>query len=180
MDVVRHAVLEQLGDLWTLRFARELGHPPERVWRALTDPGELESWFPTGVEGGWRIGARLSFPFHGGGFPAMHGTVLQAREPELLEFRWGPDTLLFRLTAGGIGTHLEFVVGLEELGKAARDGAGWHEALDLLETCLDGNECWPLGRRWGELAPAYSAAFGPRASTIGEPAGWEAPEADGR
>jgi uncharacterized protein YndB with AHSA1/START domain len=173
-------VLEQLGGLWTLRYARDLGHPPERVWSALTAPAELRNWFPTGVVGEWRAGARLSFPFHRGAFPAMDGTVIQVREPEALEFRWGPDTLLFRLTPGGIGTHLGFVVTLDELGKAARDGAGWHEALDLLETCLDGDEQWPLGQRWAELAPNYAAAFGPQASTIGPPEGWETPEPGGR
>ena len=178
MDVVRHGVLEQFGEIWTLRYARELGHPPERVWRALTERAELERWFPTGVEGEWRVGARLSLPFRGDAFPAMDGTVLQAREPEVLEFRWGPDTLLFRLTPGGIGTHLEFVVGLEELGKAARDGAGWHEALDLLETCLDGDAPWPLGQRWAGLAPTYAAAFGPRAAAVGPPEGWEPPGGD--
>jgi uncharacterized protein YndB with AHSA1/START domain len=175
MDVVRHGVLNQFGELWTLRYERELGHPPDRVWAALTDPEQLKGWFPTGVAGGWTIGAQLEFTFSQGSFPAMHGTVLQAREPHILEYTWGPDTLLFELTAGGTGTHLELVVGLEELGKAARDGAGWHEALDLLETCLDGDERWPLGERWGELAPVYAAAFGPAAAAIGPPEGWNPP-----
>jgi hypothetical protein len=106
----------------------------------------------------------------------MHGTVLQVRAPRVLEYVWGPDTLLFRLEAGGTGTHLEFLVTLAELGKASRDGAGWHEALDLLETCLDGDERWPLGQRWPELAPMYAAAFGDEASAIGPPQAWSAPD----
>jgi uncharacterized protein YndB with AHSA1/START domain len=176
MDVVRHGVLAEHGGCWTLRYARELGQSPERVWAALTERDELEHWFPTGVHGGWEPGARLQFPFHDEIFPTMHGLVLQVRAPELLEYRWGPDTLRFELSPGGIGTHLEFTVTLEELGKAARDGAGWHEALDLLESCLDGEQPWPLGERWGELAPVYAAAFGPAAATIGPPEGWSTPE----
>lgn len=177
MDVVRHGVLNRFGQQWTVRFHRELGQAPERVWAALTDRGELAVWFPTGVVGEWSVGAALEFPFHDGAFPAMHGTVLQFRAPRVLEYTWGPDTLLYRLEPGGPGTRLDFVVALEELGTAARDGAGWHEALDLLETCLDGDERWPLGQRWPELAPMYEAAFGPDASTIGPPEEWRAPEA---
>jgi uncharacterized protein YndB with AHSA1/START domain len=33
--------LERAGHLWRLRFRRELGHPPEKVWRAVTEPGHL-------------------------------------------------------------------------------------------------------------------------------------------
>ena len=176
MDVVRHGVLNRFGESWTVRFRRELGHPPERVWAALTVPAQLEAWFPTGIVGEWSVGAHLEFPFRGSVFPTMHGTVLQARAPRVLEYAWGPDTLLFRLEPGGPGTRLEFVVTLEELGKAARDAAGWHEALDLMETCLDGDEPWPLGERWAELAPVYADAFGPEASTLGPPEEWTAPE----
>ena len=176
MDVVRHGVLNRFGELWTLRYRRDLGHPPERVWAALTEPAELKPWFPTGIVGDWSVGAPLDFPFPGTVFPTIHGTVLQARRPRVLEYLWGPDTLLFQLEPGGPGTHLEFLVTLEELGKAARDGAGWHEALDLLETCLDGDEPWPLGERWAELAPVYAAAFGPEAATVGPPEEWAAPD----
>jgi uncharacterized protein YndB with AHSA1/START domain len=169
-------VLAEHGGRWTLRFLRELGQSPERVWTALTERDELEGWFPTRVRGQWEPGERLQFPFRDEIFPTMPGLVLQVRRPELLEFQWGPDTLRFALSPGGIGTHLEFTVTLEQLGKAARDGAGWHEALDLLETCLDGDEPWPLGQRWDELGPVYAAAFGPAAAAIGPPEGWNGSE----
>jgi uncharacterized protein YndB with AHSA1/START domain len=35
-----------LEDGPVLRLERRLAHPVERVWRALTEPGELEHWFP--------------------------------------------------------------------------------------------------------------------------------------
>ncbi len=34
------------GDKWTLLIVRELRHAPEKVWRALTDPGQLREWAP--------------------------------------------------------------------------------------------------------------------------------------
>ena len=30
---------EQVGGRWRVRFTRRLGHPPEKVWRALTGLG---------------------------------------------------------------------------------------------------------------------------------------------
>jgi hypothetical protein len=34
------------GDKWTLILVRELRHPPEKVWQALTDPAQLAEWAP--------------------------------------------------------------------------------------------------------------------------------------
>jgi uncharacterized protein YndB with AHSA1/START domain len=183
MDVVRHGVLKQSGELWTLRFGRGLGHPPERVWTALTAPDDLEGWFPTEVRGEWVVGARLEFPPRDEDSPACAaepGTVLQVQRPSVLEYVCGPETLLFLLSPGSAGTHLELVVTLGELGRAADAGAGWHEALDLLEACLDGDERWPPGRRRPRLAPAYAAAFGPSAATVGFSRGRPVRAAPGR
>ncbi|MEU1544671.1 hypothetical protein [Nocardia sp. NPDC005745] len=33
----------------TLRFGRRPSHPPEKVWRAISDPGEMAAWFPAAV-----------------------------------------------------------------------------------------------------------------------------------
>jgi hypothetical protein len=33
-------------DRWTLVFVRDLRHPPEAVWAALTDPAQLRGWSP--------------------------------------------------------------------------------------------------------------------------------------
>jgi uncharacterized protein YndB with AHSA1/START domain len=32
------------GDKWTLVLVRELHHPPQKVWKALTDPASLREW----------------------------------------------------------------------------------------------------------------------------------------
>jgi hypothetical protein len=34
------------GDRWTLVFVRDLHHPPEQVWAALTEPAQLGEWAP--------------------------------------------------------------------------------------------------------------------------------------
>src|ERR671934_114473 len=34
----RNGVLEQDAERWRLRFTRQLAHPPDKVWRAVTEP----------------------------------------------------------------------------------------------------------------------------------------------
>ena len=36
---------------WTLILVRELRHPPEKVWEALTDPAHLREWAPFDADG---------------------------------------------------------------------------------------------------------------------------------
>ena len=46
MDANAQGRLEQLEDgRWRLRFTRTLEHPPEKVWRAITEPEHLAHWF---------------------------------------------------------------------------------------------------------------------------------------
>jgi hypothetical protein len=83
--------------------------------------------------------------------------------------------LRFDLREHDGGTLLELTDTTTELGKAARDGAGWHECLDRLPAAVTLAEpplAW--GVRWQEVHPRYEAAFGPEASTIGPPEGHEA------
>ncbi len=55
--------LDRSGDRWQLRFERWLPHPPEKVWRALTEPQHLAAWFPSRIDGERAAGARLTFVF---------------------------------------------------------------------------------------------------------------------
>ncbi|OHV33380.1 MULTISPECIES: SRPBCC family protein [Pseudofrankia] len=178
----RLGTLERVGDRARLRYERLLRHPRERVWRALTDPEDLRAWFPTGIVGDRATGAALTFPFPDQDLPAMTGEMLRFEPPAVLELRWGPDDILrFELAtaaddAGGTGwCALTLVAEFTPLGKAARDGAGWHECLDLLATHLAGGEPWAPGQRWAPIAARYRAAFGPEASELGPPDGWKEP-----
>jgi len=67
-------------------------------------------------------------------------------------------------------TVLVFTDTLEARGKAARDGAGWHGCLDVLEYVLAGQTPpWKAGERWGHVHDQYVERFGPEAATIGPP-----------
>jgi uncharacterized protein YndB with AHSA1/START domain len=160
--------LVQAGDRWQLRFERRVAHPPEKVWRAITEPEHLAAWFPHEIVGDWEVGAPLEFKSRYGDFD---GEVLAYEPPRLVEFRWGTDTIRMEVEADGDGAILTLTDTIEELGKAARDSAGWHTCLDRLEHDLDGTEAdWEDGSRWKELNAGYTEKYGPEAATIGPPA----------
>ena len=159
---------------WELRYVRMLPHSPERVWRALTEDEELAAWFPSTIEGERKAGAPLTFRFDGEGAETQTGEMLAYDPPRLLELTWGEDVLRFELTPVDGGTELVLVDTFDEQGKAARDGAGWHECLDRLPAVLDGDPpSVDWGVRWKEVHPRYVEAFGPEASSIGPPEGHE-------
>ena len=81
--------LEHINDRWQLRFRRELRHPPEKVWRALTEPQHLDVWFPTTVIGDRAAGAPLRFTFRGEDLPPFDGEMLVYEPCSVLEFRSG-------------------------------------------------------------------------------------------
>lgn len=161
---------EQHGEA-RLRFTRRLGHSRERVWRALTEPGELSAWFPSTIDGERRAGAALSFQFGDeAGSVAMDGEMVVFDPPSLMEFRWGTDVLRFELREDGDGCILTLVDTIDDYGKGARDAAGWHACLDALEEQLAGRDSRLVREtRWAEVHAAYVERFGARAATIGPP-----------
>jgi hypothetical protein len=87
----------------------------------------------------------------------------------VLEFSWGPDVIRLELEPRDGGCALTLLDTFGELGKAARDAAGWDECLHHLARHLDGAEPPPSGERWSQVHPGYVEAFGPEAATLGPP-----------
>jgi uncharacterized protein YndB with AHSA1/START domain len=125
-----------------LRFERRIAHPVEAVWRAITDPDELEHWFPSSVEFDLTPGAEMIFTFREHTLPdgsnTMRGKLTDLDPPRLFAFHWGDDHLRFELEPTEEGTLLRFTALLDAKDKAARDAAGWHVCLDRLEQHLSG------------------------------------------
>jgi uncharacterized protein YndB with AHSA1/START domain len=162
--------LTQVAGRWQLRFTRSLPHPPAKVWKAITRPEHLAAWFPAGIEGERAAGAKLRFPFPNDEGPTAEGEMLIYAEPDVLEFRWGDELLRFELEPEDDGCVLTFLNTFDELGKAARDAAGWHVCLDVLgHHLLDEQPPWSPEERWKPLNDRYAELFGPQAATIGPP-----------
>jgi uncharacterized protein YndB with AHSA1/START domain len=169
-----HGELQQAGDRWQLVFTRRLPHAREKVWRAITEPEHRKVWFPDTIEGEFAPGATVRFVSDSDAFPPFEGRVLTHEPPSVLELTWGPDVLRFAIEPDGDGSAcvLTLTDTITEVGKAARDGAGWHECLDRLEYELRGETPpWKGMARWSEVHPAYVERLGPEAATIGPPEG---------
>lgn len=168
-----YGTIEQVDDgRWRLRFTRTLAHPQTKVWRAVTEPEQLAAWFPTTIEGERTAGAKLRFVFPTGVVDPIDGEMLSYEPESLIEFRWGPDVVRIELRPVAEGTELTLLDTLEERGKAARDGAGWHTCLDALEAALAGeDDARAQLNTWSEVHPHYVESFGPEAATIGPPEG---------
>jgi uncharacterized protein YndB with AHSA1/START domain len=162
--------LTRHGARWELRFVRPLAHPPEKVWRALTEPQHLSAWFPADIHGERTAGAVLRFVFRNDEGPAADGEMLTFDPPKALEFRWGEELLRFELEPDGEGCVLTFINTFHQLGKAARDAAGWHVCLDVLGYHLaDEKPPWEPMEHWPQVHAVYFERLGPEASTIGPP-----------
>jgi uncharacterized protein YndB with AHSA1/START domain len=146
-------------------------HSREKVWRAVTEPEQLAVWFPQEIVGDRRAGAPLRFVSSAGG--GFDGQMLVFDPPSVMEFTWGAGRLRIELQAEEAGTLLTLTDTFDDLGKAARDAAGWHDCLDRLASGLDGIAPPAWGHSWRQINEACIARFGPDASVIGPPPGWE-------
>ena len=124
-----------------VRFERRLGHPADSVWRAITDPDLLASWFP-GFAFDRKRGGRYTIHFSGdcAGPADVEGPVVEYDPPRLLQcgtIRWelAPAAAGCRLTFSDV---LQFQEGRPDTETANAVLGGWHRYLDLLEQSLSG------------------------------------------
>ena len=70
-----------------LVFSRLLVHPPEAVWRALTDPDELSNWYMTKAAIDGHEGGSIDFL---AGPSRLHvtGRILRWEPPLVFEHEW--------------------------------------------------------------------------------------------
>lgn len=167
------ARIQKEGEKWRLIIVRELRHPPEKVWRAITDPQHLREWAPFDADGNLGTpGSTVKLTTVGA--PALHvteTTVTRADAPRLLEYKWGDFDMRWELEAIGSGTLLTLWT---SIGRRfiAMGAAGWHICFDVMDHLLSGT---PIGRMvgpdamnfggWQRLTAEYTKQFNIEAST---------------
>ena len=149
---------------WSLIFVRALPHPPEKVWAALTDPGELDRWAPfTAARDLSRTGETTLTMVDGPDRTRLPVTVLHADPPALLEYTFGEDRLRWELIPADGGTRLTLRHTFAERDEAPGYAAGWHLCTAVLARLLAGDPVGVIRGRdalahgWGELRAAYTA-----------------------
>jgi uncharacterized protein YndB with AHSA1/START domain len=154
-------VIKQDRDKWTLILVRELRHPPEKVWQALTDPAHLREWAPFEADGNLSTVGTVKLTWVGTPTPIAI-TVTRADAPKVLEYndtRWELEAL-----GGGTRLTLWHTIDRRFISWGA---AGWHISFDVLERLLAGE---PIGRivgaaamkfeGWQRLRVEYGKQFG--------------------
>lgn len=179
--------IERSGQNHVLRYERHLDHAVERVWAALTEPGELAGWLAAAdelelVEGG-RIALRwLNAPddhreWEDRGVelddsdPAgpARGRITALEPPRLIEYE--TDKLGFmrwelRPERGGCALTFTNTIELPEGHPPEQTLAGWHIHLDHLAEALDGEaiewSTWTEDHiaEWAEIRDRYAAELG--------------------
>ncbi len=131
----------------TLVFEVELPHPPEKVWRALSEPALLAEWLLPVFDFSLEPGAAFTFKREpvGGWDGVVSCRLLAADPPRRLSYTWvvgDMDTVVtFTLTPADAATRLQIVhSGFKPDQKQNFGGAryGWRlmggKLVDLLAT----------------------------------------------
>jgi len=156
------AQVRKEGDKWTLILVRELRHPPEKVWQALTDPAHLREWAPFIVDGSLgTVGSKVNLTWVGTPIP-QETTVTRADPPEVLEY----GDIRWELETSGGGTRLTLWHKIDR-HYVSWGAAGWHISFDVLEHYLAGRPIGPIvGPQamklagWQRLVGEYAKLFG--------------------
>lgn len=139
----------------------QIAAPPERVFRALSDAGELGRWFgsPDCPVKFWkmdaRVGGRYSYATEKGSVVVngvsefeCHGEILECDPPRLLVYTWignwhdqpGAKTVVrWELTPKASGTHVRVThSGLSSLPVAREDyTGGWPGVVEQLKNFVE-------------------------------------------
>jgi uncharacterized protein YndB with AHSA1/START domain len=168
---MQDGTVETRDGQYVLRYERHLDHPVDKVWAALTEPGELVGWLAEAevelVEGG-RVVLRWQNTDDQGNTAVMHATITRLEPPRLLEYEGDiHGTLRWELSEEGDSCLLRLTVITEGVPEEARSlvMAGWHIHLEHLEDALEGRPVdwarWDEEHRptWQAHHDRYSAAL---------------------
>lgn len=120
----------------TVTIEREFAHPPEKIWRALTQPHLIEAWlmkndFVPVLHHRFKLSADWG---------SVDCEVLEIEPNRSLSYTWaamGLDSVVtWTLTPAGAGTHLKMEqTGFQPGQDAAYNGAkyGWNKFTAALE-----------------------------------------------
>jgi uncharacterized protein YndB with AHSA1/START domain len=122
---------------------REIAHPPEKIWRALTQPHLIEEWL---MKNDFKLSVGHRFELRGDWGGVLDCEVLAIELNKMLSYTWNfpnenpafnlSSVVTFTLTPTATGTHLR----VEQAGfapdqKQAYGGAkaGWQQFLEKLD-----------------------------------------------
>ncbi|HVX29200.1 MAG TPA: SRPBCC family protein [Nitrolancea sp.] len=151
--------IEEHDGIYTFRYEREFPQPIERVWRAITDPAEIEAWTGSRPEIDLRPGGRY-VTHHGNGMTVVD-RVERVEPPHLLQHTFWLDvnpsalvtwelsptehgcrlTLTHKLSRADVEAAANSVAQGDSVTLIlSRNAAGWHQLLNKLAARLAGRD----------------------------------------
>lgn len=118
-----------------LRIEHSLPHPVEKVWRALTEPSELNQWFPFDVRPELAVGGTVRFLDKAGG-SASSGVITDLVPKRLIAYTWEADHLRWELRPTADGCLLVLTHTVADRFGSASFATGWHACIDGLADLL--------------------------------------------
>ncbi|UJL47002.1 SRPBCC family protein [Virgibacillus sp. NKC19-16] len=148
------ATIDKLGEVPTAVYERQINYPVDDVWSYLTENEKLQLWFPELEIGELEIGGKIHFDLQDGTYETMD--ILEVDHGRVFAFTWDKNSVRFELTANSFGCRLVFKEYLNEVtGHTAKDLAGWHICLDVIEALLDGTTIRNRRGRWNKWYSRY-------------------------
>ena len=137
-----------MTDIRTVVIERDIAHPPEKIWRALTEPHLIAEWL---MKNDFRPDVGHHFNLTGEWGGVLDCEVLDIEPHRTLSYSWNfthddaafdlRSIVTFTLTPTAAGTHLRVEQsGFRPEQKQAFGGAklGWQQFLEKLETLVAG------------------------------------------
>ena len=155
MTAGREGTLVTIDGRPALRFERRLAQPVERVWRAVSEPAELERWFPAAAD--WTPATGETLEAYG-----MTGEVTEVDPPRRLAWTFAGERYSFDLIPHDAGCLLIFTHVFDDRSRAAQTAAGWETYLTRLDAHLAGRYLSEeeAHAAWEDVHERYAASFG--------------------
>ncbi|HEX8900105.1 SRPBCC domain-containing protein [Vitreimonas sp.] len=135
-----------MSETKTVTIEREFAHPPEKLWRALTQPHLISEWL---MKNDFKLELGHRFTLRGEWGGVLDCEVLEIEPHKTLAYTWNfehedaayalQSTVTFTLTPTRTGTHLRMEqAGFRSDQKQAFGGAhaGWKQFFDKLDGVL--------------------------------------------
>lgn len=148
----KHGIITSEADGYKVAFKRVFNHPIEKVWQAITDPGQLKYWF-TDIDMEFKPGGKMTIYFRDEARSTSYGEIVQIEPPHRFVWTWEGELAVWELKKlDNNKTELAFTYSKMAKEYAINAPAGFHTMLNRLEERLDGNETiYPFGTETSEV-----------------------------
>jgi uncharacterized protein YndB with AHSA1/START domain len=127
----------------------------QRVWRAVSDPAELDRWFPAAADWTPAVGETMEVA-------GMTGEVTEVDAPHRIAWTFSGEGYSFDLAPAQGGCRLVFTHVFDDRALAAQTATGWETYLARLEPHLAGDFVseQEAHEPWEDIHERYAERFG--------------------